>query len=103
MGPDRFDDLARRPVVLYLKLAVRRRVLAIGVSDPPFDGQVKRMRSLSRVTARFGPTPGAHHGDAKRHQYISESRGFPGAQDDANLRKCNPQGAQNLNEIAVRE
>src|SRR5208283_1752927 len=61
------------------------------------------MCSLSSVTARFGPASGAHHRDTKGHQHVPESRGFPGAQDDADLRKCNPKGAQDLNEIAIRE
>lgn len=68
-----------------------------------FDGAVEVVGAGAGVAAGFGVGSGGHVGDAEGEEGVTEGGGFAGGDDDADLREGYPEGAEELDHLAVGE
>src|ERR1700730_11117953 len=59
--------------------------------------------ALPCVTSRLGMAARPHHGHAQRYESIRQWRFFASAQHNSDLRKADPQGADQLRQLAVAQ
>lgn len=65
------------------------------------DGAVEVVGSGPGVAAWFGVGSGGHVGDAEREEGVAECGGFAGGDDDADLGEGDPEGAEELDHLAI--
>ena len=105
---DKIGDFGRRTFVSNVELPGGVRV---GAGSGPFASakfddatalsMMKFLFACAGVAPGFGMAAGAHQCNAKRDQAIAEASRFAGGEDEADIRKHDAKGADQLDELAV--
>ena len=74
-----------------------------GIDLASTDGEMQVVASFAGIAAGFGMAAGAHCGDAEWQNRIAQPRRLPGAEDDADVRKRDAQGADQLDKLRVAQ
>jgi hypothetical protein len=99
-----YSDFGGGAFVADLELTGGELVFAVLVfrrDNTATHGAMQMFAALSRVTAGFGMTAGAHQRYSDRGERIAQRRALARAKHDPNLRERDSQSAHQLDKLAV--